>query len=371
VRTAAAYALQIFWPTAVLCVHVLRAAAAAQQKADCSMEPIRTAKRSAAAASNPLGNSSILQHVLSYLGLGHWFFAATVCSLWRRIYEGLASTMLLKIQSEPITVPKLRRCVPKMTLLSAVLASPSRLRLARNELPVGGKSSVMSYAIGLCADVTTIAAAADELCIIGSWKAIAQGIAASGCVSKFDWFCSNEHRLPGNTDMYAAKSGSLSMLEFVLSKKQRPPRFSVNLMAAAVAHSPPEVCKHLHEKGCPWSAYACYLAAAGNNLATLRWLHENGCPGALCDDSSIAAARCGSVDIMLYMQQQGVQWSDELLTLMPNTAGAFRHLAAVQWLRQQGAQWPLVLRVCDKRWGRDVITWARQEGCTAPTKVLV
>jgi hypothetical protein len=214
------------------------------------MEPIRTAKRSAAAASNPLGNSSILQHVLSYRGLGHWFFAATVCSLWRRIYEGLASTMVLKIQSEPISVPEFQRCVPKMTLLSAVLASPSRLRLARNELPVGNKSSAMSYAIGLYADVVTIAAAAEELGIIGSWKAIAQGIAASGCVSKLDWFCSNEHRLPGNTDMYAAKSGSLSMLEFVLSKKQRPPRFSVNLMAAAAAHSPPEVCKHLHEKGC-------------------------------------------------------------------------------------------------------------------------
>jgi hypothetical protein len=346
-------------------------AAAEQCKPDCSMEPIRTAKRSAAAASNPLGNSSILQHVLSYLGPGHWFFAATVCSLWKCIYEGLASTTVLKIQSEPITVPELRRCAPKMTLLSAVLASPSRLRLARTELPVGNKSTAISYAIGLYADVATIAAAAEELCIIGSWKAIAQGIAASGCVSKLDWFCSNEHRLPGNTDMYAAKSGSLSMLEFVHSKKQRPPRFSVNLMAAAAAHSPPEVCKHLLEKGCPWTAYACYLAAAGNNLATLSWLHENGCPGALCDDSSIAAARCGSVDIMLYMQQQGVQWSDQLLTQMLNTAGAFRHLSAVKWLRQQGAQWPPVLRLCDKRWGRDVITWARQQGCTAPTKVLV
>jgi hypothetical protein len=75
---------------------------------------------------------------------------------------------------------------------------------------------------------------------------------------------------------------------------------------------------------------------------------------------------------MLYMkQQQGAQWSEQLLTQMLNTAGAFRHLAAVQWLRQQGAQWPPVLRLCDKRWGRDVITWARQQGCTAPTKVLV
>jgi hypothetical protein len=331
------------------------------------MEPIQTVKRSAAAASNPLTNSSILQHVLSYLGPGHWFFAATVCSLWKRIYEGLASTAVLKIQSEPIMVPELRRCVPKMTLVSAVLASPSRLRLARNELPVG-KSSLISYAIGLYADVVTIAAATEELGI-SSWKAIAQGIAASGCVPKLEWFCSNEHRLPGNTDMYAAKSGSLNMLTFVLLKKQRPPRFSANLMAAAAAHSPPEVCKCLHEKGCPWNAYACYLAAAGNNLPTLRWLHENGCPGALSDDSSIAAARCGSVDIMLYMQQQGAQWSDQLLTQM-NTAGAFRHLAAAQWLRQQGAQWPPVLRLCDKRWGRDVITWARQQGRTAPPKVL-
>jgi hypothetical protein len=167
------------------------------------MDPTRTLKRSAAAASNPFGSSSILKHVLSYLGPGHWFFAATGCSLWKRIYEGLASTAVLKIQSEPITVPELRRCVPKMTLLSAVLASPSRLRLARDELPVGSRGFTMSYAIGLYADIDTISAA-KALGIIDSWKAIAQGIAASGCVPKLEWSCSNEHRLPGNTDMYAA-----------------------------------------------------------------------------------------------------------------------------------------------------------------------
>jgi hypothetical protein len=167
--------------------------------------------------------------------------------------------------------------------------------------------------------------------------------------------------------MYAAKSGSLHMLAFVL-KRQRPPRFSANTMAAAAAQSPPEVCKYLHEKGCPWNAYACYLAAAGNNLPTLRWLHENGCPGLLLDDSSVAAARCGSIDIMLYMQQQGAQWSDELLTQTLNTAEALRQLAAVQWLRQQGAQWPTVLRLSDKRWRGDARDWAKQQGCTAPTR---
>jgi hypothetical protein len=124
------------------------------------MDSTRTVKRSAAVARNPLERRGIEQHVLSYLGPGHWLFAAAVCSLWKRIYENIASTEVLKVQTEPITVPMLWRCVPRMTLLSAILASPSRLRCAHElGLPLGNRSFVMSYAIGLYTDIATIATA--------------------------------------------------------------------------------------------------------------------------------------------------------------------------------------------------------------------
>jgi hypothetical protein len=43
-------------------------------------------KRSAADSSNPLQQPGILQHVLDYVGPGHWCFIAEVSSFWRDLY---------------------------------------------------------------------------------------------------------------------------------------------------------------------------------------------------------------------------------------------------------------------------------------------
>jgi hypothetical protein len=52
---------------------------------------------------------------------------------------------------------------------------------------------------------------------------------------------------------------------------------------------------------------------------------------------------------------------------MLNAAASHHHLAAAQWLRQQGAEWPTVLRFDMQSWDTDVLQWARDEGCTSPT----
>eukprot|EP00953_Heterococcus_sp_UTEX-ZZ885_P017511 9799-Heterococcus_DN1.PRE.1 len=52
---------------------------------------------------------------------------------------------------------------------------------------------------------------------------------------------------------------------------------------------------------------------------------------------------------------------------MLNVAGAYRRLAAAKWLRQQGAEWPAVLKYESRAWNTDVVQWARDEGCTSPT----
>jgi hypothetical protein len=52
---------------------------------------------------------------------------------------------------------------------------------------------------------------------------------------------------------------------------------------------------------------------------------------------------------------------------MLNAAGAHGRLAAAQWLRQRGAEWPAELVYGRHAWTGEVLTWARCEDCTAPT----
>jgi hypothetical protein len=67
-------------------------------------------------------------------------------------------------------------------------------------------------------------------------------------------------------------------------------------------------------------------------------------------------------ELVQYLQQQGVQCEPAYLTGMLVRAGTHSKLAAAQWLRQQGAQWPPVL----ERWPAEMCAWATAEGCTAP-----
>jgi hypothetical protein len=53
-------------------------------------------------------------------------------------------------------------------------------------------------------------------------------------------------------------------------------------------------------------------------------------------------------------------------TRMLNAAAAHDQLAAAQWLRQQGAEWPDQLRNDLLFWTGETLAWARSEGCTSP-----
>eukprot|EP00953_Heterococcus_sp_UTEX-ZZ885_P009556 5618-Heterococcus_DN1.PRE.1 len=89
-----------------------------------SMMSSELLKRSAADSGNPLQQPLILQHVLDYVGPGHWSFVAEVSSLWRDLY--------VNVPSIDVDIQGLYKiiCVPQMTACSAVFASPSRVRHA-------------------------------------------------------------------------------------------------------------------------------------------------------------------------------------------------------------------------------------------------
>jgi hypothetical protein len=175
-----------------------------------------------------------------------------------------------------------------------------------------------------------------------------------------------EHDCPGSAEAVdaAAESGKLPLLQLVLDTDWGEAAEETVSSAAACGHT--HIVQYLRSEGCSWDTSACTSAATGGHLSTLRWLRDNGCPWD-ADDVCLGAASSGSVDVLAYMQQQGELVSAELLTKMLQCAGAHRRLAAVQWLRQQGAEWPTVLRNGKKPWTGVTLLWARAQGCTSPT----
>jgi hypothetical protein len=67
-------------------------------------------------------------------------------------------------------------------------------------------------------------------------------------------------------------------------------------------------------------------SCTGAHLDTLRWLNEHGCPwsGLVCFD----AAAGGSIDVLSYLQQQGIDFNAAKLQTMLLRAGVYKKLAA-------------------------------------------
>jgi hypothetical protein len=318
----------------------------------------------------------LLQQVLGYVGPGHWLFIAEVSKLWQRIYRKVASA---RFPAFPMNIidcsSRFLRCRPQMTLGSALFALQSTLRWAHAAVSgLSLKLVSMRYIAGVFTDQSTLALVFELAATRGLQHSslLLYGVAASGCTSKMKWFCTQRSRpLPREAMWHAASSGSIDMLE-LLNQLAEPERIvkgeNRNVLRVAAYRGHLHIIKYLHlllEDGYAWSAVACFNAVSGRHLDILRWLHENGCAWdfrSLCE----CAARQGSIDIMMYLQQQsdGVQWNTDLLRDMLSCAGRWDKLAAAKWLRQQGAEWPARVRTGRRKWNGDVLQWARAEGCT-------
>jgi hypothetical protein len=166
----------------------------------------------------------------------------------------------------------------------------------------------------------------------------------------------------------AAASGSVALMERLLLEHAIV--MTGELMASAAEVGQLAMCQYLREQGCPWSARACLDAAGAGHCEVVRWLHSAGCPWQLAADplNNIAerTAFGGSVDLLQYLLQQGMLTGGGLLTQALAAAGAQGRREAAVWLRQHGAEWPADLRCRTVPWSRDMIAWARAEGCCAP-----
>jgi hypothetical protein len=313
-----------------------------------------------------------------------------VSNLWKDHYLKVADRKFCKFISKRAVYDQDEEglwVVPRMTLYSTIFTSTSILKLAL-ENGVSLSSASCQHAAGRHAS-TEVLLAAHELgmeysveIMMGATRcnrlSVLQFLRAQGCpwhskvssiaaergeLESLRWL--QENGCPWDSDKIlgvAARSGDLERTIWVRQQTGVELNFGAMEGAALCGHT--AICAYLHGEQCPWDSACTADAAFGGHVDTLRWLHEHGCDWDV-DEIRVEAARSGSLDVLTYLQQQDdIDWNTAALKDMLNAAGACNKLAAAQWLREQGAEWPPVL----EQWYEDMITWARAEGCTSPTQ---
>jgi hypothetical protein len=164
----------------------------------------------------------------------------------------------------------------------------------------------------------------------------------------------------------AALKGLLPVLQWA---EQQNAVFTEDTMMQAAAGGHTAVCAYLHAQQCPRDPSACTIRALYCHLGTLQWLLEHGYP---CIERLLwrAAAMRGHISVLEFLLQTGVNASPRDISMALFKAGSSNHLAAAQWLRAQGAEWPPGLSMevngAQQQWEGAVLEWARAEGCTSP-----
>jgi hypothetical protein len=353
----------------------------------CIVMAIITEKRSAAGSSNPLHEVCVLQQVLSYVGPGHHLFVAPVSKGWNEVYATVDS-LKPTAYDERFLEDIVFSTGPELTFCSSAFASPSRVKLAL-ECGLECETQKCQLAAGKHADAATLAAARrlgmtyTPTIMHGAMQsdklAEVQFLHAQGCpwplgVIEVAASCGHyelvrwclEHGCPwrpvADAPCYAAKSGNVELMAWVL--QQPGTQLSAEVFSIAASKNHKTMCKFLYAQQCPWDANSTSSAARSGHVKLLHSLMHNGCPWD-ARELSMSAAEGGSVKVLIYLQQQGVLRGVPILTLLLSRAGAFSKLAAAKWIREQGAEWPTVLR--HSRWSDEVLEWAVAEGFTLPT----
>jgi hypothetical protein len=296
-----------------------------------------------------LSEPSVLRKLFSFAGPGEWLFLTTVSSLWAAEYAANLSGNHMKVA---------QRQNPRLTSFRKMFESVSRLQLAQN---CGLDFSIwqVQVAAGKFADIPVLAAAAQMLSI--PWKHVIMGAAFIGSVSKLQWLCTeqqHEFEDPDAVAVYAVAGGNVDVLNWLKEQGVSFPTSTWNCVAAN-KQNPLQVVQFLHAEGVEWTAECCEKAAAAGNVEVLRFMHEHDCPWNRAAVRT-AAAQSGSIEVMSYLQQEGLLYTVPKLTEMLKVAASHNNLEASKC--QQGAAWPSTLQTSGK-----VLAWAKAEGCFSAT----
>jgi hypothetical protein len=137
----------------------------------------------------------------------------------------------------------------------------------------------------------------------------------------------------------AAQQGLLQVLQWA---KQQGAVFTERNMIQAAGQGHTAVCEYLVSQQCLCSAAPASAAARYCQVSTLQLLIKKGSP---YDVNTLwwVAADGGHISVLSNLQQIGANLPIVSMWLMLLVAGANGHLTAAQWLRAQGAEWPLAL----------------------------
>jgi hypothetical protein len=178
------------------------------------------------------------------------------------------------------------------------------------------------------------------------WNAEACNAAAAGGHLEALRFL-REHQCPLNAEeiaVHAAESGSIPLMQYVV---QQGAALTAAVTLTAAQHGHLALCQHLVAISAPVNVQACRSAVVDGRAELLRLLHNASSPWDADDilDICRAAAEGGSIEILDYLvNEAGFVLNAETLMVMLNVAGAHEQLAAAQWCRQHGAEWPPMLR---------------------------
>jgi hypothetical protein len=311
---------------------------------------------------NPLYERGVLENVLEFVGPGEWWFVSPVCSLWRDVYAQLQPAQMFKVALD--LEDRVFTCIPQITLYSAIFGSASRVQLA-HEAGVNCTTEVYQYAAGKSRDCAALAAT-HELGM--PYTATTSTSAARyNQLPILQYLAERCIWNEASAVRGAASSGNIKMMAWLV--QQPGVVLDAIVVRSAAAHGRTAMCKYLRSRQCPWDSGSCYAAAQGGHAETLRWLVDTGCAWHAMY-MPVAAAQGGSIEVMQYLQQQGIVYTADLLTEMLNIAGVYNKLAAAQWLREQGAEWPAKLKYVGTVWPAEMIAWAKAQGCNASAPEL-
>jgi hypothetical protein len=191
---------------------------------------------------------------------------------------------------------------------------------------------------------------------------------AVGSVEILQWLVEQGGTLSPSTVPYAARAGAVEVFELL---QQQNVQFNVLAMQTAARYGRLPLIKWLRAAGCRWNSAVAARAAQGGHVEIVRFLHDNGCPWSNKLVCEYAVRADDSVPVLNYLAQLGALSEAAELTHALLYAGAHNNLAAAQWLRERGAEWPPVLYVNGHTWHSDVVAWARAQGCTSPLRLDV
>jgi hypothetical protein len=267
-----------------------------------------SSKRADVGAASSLDNAGILLHVLSILGPGHHLFISGVSKAWRESYERVANIEMaiptLYYSARAVT----RLITSKTTLYSAVLSSASTVNLA-HKCGLHLDTTQLQRIAGRVADVPALRAA-HELGLQFT-RVVLIGAAEAASIPRLQWLHTEQGcLLPSNISLYAARSGSIDTLRWLM---EHGSDFTIDTCRGAAAGAHLHVLHFLRDEGCEWDEEICIAAAGNGEVTTLQWLHEQGCPW---EDDQVCgeAAKSGNIESLLYLKQQGCDFNEFTMT---------------------------------------------------------